>query len=132
MDIKQIQQQAIEYFKQNIEKFKNAYNENSFVKKMRDFSVKAGAKIVYTVYKLFYALKSDAVPLKDKIIAMAALGYFISPIDLIPDIFSSIGLIDDAAILAWALGRIDQYITPDIDEKAREKVFKLFGPVKFD
>jgi uncharacterized membrane protein YkvA (DUF1232 family) len=36
----------------------------------------------------------------------AALLYVVSPIDVIPDIIPGIGLIDDAAVLAWLLHSI--------------------------
>ena len=34
---------------------------------------------------------------------VAALVYFVSPIDLIPDFILGLGLIDDAAVLAWTI-----------------------------
>lgn len=34
---------------------------------------------------------------------VAALVYFVSPIDLIPDFLLGLGLIDDAAVLAWTI-----------------------------
>jgi len=40
------------------------------------------------------------------IYVVAGLIYFISPIDLIPDIFLGLGFVDDAAVLAMVIKRI--------------------------
>lgn len=46
------------------------------------------------------------IPLASIITAIAALVYFVSPIDLIPDYIPVIGYIDDAAVVAFALNAI--------------------------
>lgn len=40
---------------------------------------------------------------KALLIIVAAIAYFVSPIDLIPDFIIGLGLIDDATILAWTI-----------------------------
>ena len=125
MKIKYSKDQAINYFNKNLEKFKSAYSDSDFFKKIRNFSLKAGRHTVYNAFKLYYALKSEDVPLKEKIIVIAALGYFISPFDLVPDIVVTLGLVDDAAILGWAINRIHKHITPEIENRAIEQVNKI-------
>lgn len=39
----------------------------------------------------------------DWCVALGALGYFLFPIDLIPDIFFPFGYLDDAAVVGWAI-----------------------------
>lgn len=46
------------------------------------------------------------VPLSSIIIAVAALVYFLSPIDLIPDAIPIVGYLDDAAVVGFALTTI--------------------------
>lgn len=41
---------------------------------------------------------------------LLALGYIVLPIDLIPDVFLLIGLVDDVVIVGWLLNRIDQQL----------------------
>jgi uncharacterized membrane protein YkvA (DUF1232 family) len=51
-------------------------------------------------------LKDRRVPLADKTLFVAALVYFVSPIDLIPDIFPFVGQIDDLYLIALTLLRL--------------------------
>lgn len=48
-------------------------------------------------------LKDPRVPAKSKILIGAVIAYFLSPIDLIPDVLGGIGLVDDLAIALFAI-----------------------------
>ena len=39
---------------------------------------------------------------------LAALGYLVSPLDLIPDVLLLLGLVDDVVIVGWLLTRVDR------------------------
>ena len=126
MDINYNAHQIIEYLKQNIQKFKAFYSDSAFIQKIGKVAKIAGATTVYTALKVYYALKSKDVPIKDKIVLAAALGYFIAPIDLIPDIFGILGIVDDGIILKWAYDRISVYVTPEMEEEAKLQLKKWF------
>jgi|GEM_PF-203432 len=53
------------------------------------------------------------VPIATMTVLLAAIVYFVSPIDFIPDVIPGIGLLDDAAVIALALriagGDLDKY-----------------------
>ena len=49
-----------------------------------------------------------AIPLKTLIAVVAAMIYFLNPIDLIPDAILGIGLTDDLAVLAWVIRSAQQ------------------------
>jgi len=51
-------------------------------------------------------LKDARVPTAEKALFVAAIVYFISPIDLIPDIFPFIGQVDDIYVMALTLLRL--------------------------
>ena len=57
----------------------------------------------------------------------AALGYFISPIDLIPDFTPIIGYSDDASAIGIAIVMAQMYIDAEVKSKAREKIRSIFG-----
>jgi uncharacterized membrane protein YkvA (DUF1232 family) len=54
------------------------------------------------------------IPWASLLSIVAAVIYFVMPLDLIPDFILALGLIDDAALLGWILSSlkndIDQYI----------------------
>lgn len=52
------------------------------------------------------------LPVNSLMMLVAALLYFVMPLDFIPDFLFGLGLIDDFAILAWTLNAIKQ----DIDD----------------
>ena len=66
---------------------------------------KIAKKLIDSIKFLFNAMTDPRTPFKAKVIAIAALVYFISPIDLIPDILPG-GFADDAAAIAAAVASI--------------------------
>jgi len=65
---------------------------------------------------LSICLMSDRdVPTKHKLKLGAAIAYFISPVDLLPEIIlGPFGYLDDIAIMAWVLNGMLNQIDPDI------------------
>ena len=55
------------------------------------------------------------------------MGYFISPLDLIPDYIPILGLSDDAAVLMFAYYKIQNSIDDDIRDNAKNKLEEIFG-----
>jgi uncharacterized membrane protein YkvA (DUF1232 family) len=55
------------------------------------------------------------IPIKNLVLIVAALLYFINPLDLVPDLIPVTGLADDFAILLWIFktvsGEIDKFIS---------------------
>ena len=84
-------------------------------------------KVVYPALLLQYVMKSEEVSLKTKLIISAALGYFILPIDFIPDFAPLIGFADDLGVMLLLLRQVATNVTPDIKQKAREHLNKWFG-----
>ena len=112
---------------QNIESYQSNYSESGLWKKVKSVAKKAGIKTIYMVLLIHYVLKSPDVPLEDKAKIYGALGYFILPIDLIPDFIPVVGYSDDVAALAFALHAVWKNVTPEIKEQAQHKLREWFG-----
>lgn len=82
--------------------------------------------MVYAALILYYTLQSDKVSLKDKATIIGALGYLISPIDVIPDAIPIAGLTDDLTVLIYVVNKIWGNVGDDVKEKAREKLKTWF------
>ncbi len=107
--------------------YRKHYSDSTFSGKLKRHAKQAGMKLVYPALLLHYLLKSDDVPLKTKLIISAALGYFILPIDFIPDFAPLIGFSDDLGVFLLILKQMAGNITPEIREKARAHLRKWFG-----
>jgi len=108
-------------------RFRKHYSDATFGEKLKHVAKVAGKKVVYPALLLHYMLKSDTVPLKAKLILSAALGYFILPIDFIPDFAPLVGFTDDLGVLALIIRQMAVYVTPEIRTQAREHLQKWFG-----
>lgn len=81
----------------------------------------AAGKIPFThdVVALYYCAMDPKTPLYAKGIALAALAYFISPADAIPDIIAGLGFTDDAGVILTALKVMGNQITDEHRSKAK-------------
>ncbi|MBO7127575.1 DUF1232 domain-containing protein [bacterium] len=113
----------------NGSKYSKHFSEESFFSKIVKYGKAAGAKVVFAALLLFYAMKSDKMPMTEKALVVAALGYFILPIDLIPDFIPVVGYADDLTALYVALKKVTSYIDNDIINQARGKLTDWFGIV---
>lgn len=102
------------------------FSANDFVDKISRIAKRAGAKLVYAALILYYTLQSEKVSKADKAIIIGALGYMISPLDVIPDAIPIVGLSDDVAVLIFVLRKVWGSVEPDVKEKARLRLSRWF------
>lgn len=112
--------------------YANKFSQSEFVEKISRIAKRAGAKLVYAALILYYTLQSDRVSKTDKAIIIGALGYMISPLDVIPDAIPIAGLTDDFAVLMYVLKKVWTDIDPTIVEQAKEKLSKWFDEEEID
>lgn len=111
----------------DIEKYHVHYSEAKFGKKLPRMARKAGAKLVYCVLLLYYVLKSPYVSKADKAKVYGALGYFLLPLDILPDFIPMIGFADDLSAVLWAVHVVWKNITPEIKALAAAKTREWLG-----
>ena len=77
------------------------YSDKSFWDKLYGYAKDAGYEVVTKALVLYYTAMDSETPSWAKASIFGALGYFISPIDAIPDFIPVVGFSDDlAAIVA--------------------------------
>ena len=106
--------------------YANKFSQSEFVEKISRIAKRASAKLVYAALILYYTLQSEHVSKTDKAIIIGALGYMISPLDVIPDAIPIAGLTDDLAVLLYVLKKVWTDIDPAIVEQAKGKLSKWF------
>ena len=112
---------------QKTEDYEKYYNEKSFWSKIKSISKKAGLKLIYIAFLLYYTLSSNYISKMDRTIIIGALGYFIFPLDFIPDYIPFFGYTDDLTILLYAYKRVKANLNDDIRNKAKDKLSYFFG-----
>ena len=106
--------------------YANKFSKREFVEKIARIAKSAGAKLVYAALILYYTLQSDKVSATNKAMIIGALGYLISPLDVVPDVIPIAGLADDLGVLVFVLKKVWTDIDPEIQVKARERLKKWF------
>jgi uncharacterized membrane protein YkvA (DUF1232 family) len=103
------------------------YSEVDFWQKLKNYAVQAGAGVIELSLQLYFAAADPTTPRWARLAIIAALGYFVSPIDAVPDLIPGIGYVDDLGVLTAAVATVATSITPEHRTKAREKMKAFFG-----
>lgn len=109
------------------DEFSKAYSEQSFHRKLIGYAKSAGAEVVERALLLYYAAEDPKTPAWARGFIYSALGYFIFPVDAIPDAVPAAGYADDLGVLVAALAAVTISITPKVKEQARQKMNDWFG-----
>lgn len=67
----------------------------------------------------YFCAVDPATPARVKGMLFAALAYFVSPVDLIPDFIAGLGFTDDAAVLAAVVALVAHHMKPSHYARAR-------------
>ena len=108
-------------------KYAKNYSENDFWEKIKGVFKSAGRVLIYKALQLYYVLQKSDCPAYIKAAIFAALGYFILPIDVIPDVIPVVGFSDDLAAIGAALVMAQSYVDEDIKNKAKNTLDNIFG-----
>ena len=82
----------------------------------------AGTKIILVALALYHCLRDPDTPSRYKAILAAALGYFVVPLDAIPDLVPVFGYSDDMGALALVFAALLLHMKPVHRRKARVKL----------
>jgi uncharacterized membrane protein YkvA (DUF1232 family) len=104
------------------DEFGKEYNESSFWNKIKTYAITAGKDMIEKALTLYYCLIDRDTPAWAKSIIVGALGYFIVPVDVIPDLVPVAGYADDLGALTSALAMVAVHIKPEHKEKAKEQL----------
>src|SRR5690606_7115854 len=92
-------------------------NQDSLWKKIKASLKNAGKQVIYQALLLYYTYPN--APKKIKTVIASSLAYFILPLDSVPDPIPFLGFLDDAAVLAAAVGIVRLYVTEESKQKAQ-------------
>ena len=107
--------------------YSKEYSEEKFLAKVKKYALKAGSEVIEKALCMYEALRDDDTPAWAKATIIAALGYFISPIDAIPDVTPVVGFADDLGVLAAAFASVAVHIKDEHVAKAKATMARWFG-----
>ena len=76
-------------------------------------------KLKTDIPAVFLALKRKETPIIAKVFAGIAVGYALSPIDLIPDFIPVLGMLDDLIIVPFFIALAIRYIPTEVFDECR-------------
>ena len=107
--------------------YEKDFSSISFWDKVKSQAAKAGKDLIEKGLVLYYTWEDEDTPMFAKATIVAALGYFISPVDAVPDVLPVVGYSDDLAILVGALAAVAGSIKKSHKEAAKKRVADIFG-----
>lgn len=127
VNIDELKAKAASAIEENADAFAKYFSESKLVDKLQKTAKAAGATVLYPAMLLWKLFQSDNVPAGKKTLIIGALGYFILPIDLIPDALIGTGFADDAAALMACLKAVLENITTNVSTEVKEDLHNLMG-----
>ncbi len=109
------------------EKYRKAWSEKAFFSKLPRTARKLGRAGLRQALRLYYVLKRKDLPGKTRVMIYGALGYFILPTDILPDVLPILGFTDDLGLLAAVFMAASQYMDEDVNARAEAKVIEWLG-----
>lgn len=105
--------------------YEKCYSESALWEKIKKFSKKAGKELVINVLKLYFAMALGKATPAQVAAIIAALGYFISPVDAVPDPLPG-GFVDDGGVIALAVSTLACCSDPEVVAAAKAKASEWF------
>ena len=90
---------------------------------------RVAAKIPFAkeALSVWYCAKDDETPLAAKGMMLAALAYFVLPVDAVPDFIAGLGYTDDAAVFTALMAIVGRNLKPRHKLAAKRDIERLRG-----
>jgi uncharacterized membrane protein YkvA (DUF1232 family) len=98
------------------------YSEEALSEKLLNLPKSTCGQILETVLQLWETLLDGATPWPIKLSIISCLGYFVCPVDAVPDLIPGVGYADDFAAMTLLLSALSAYLTPEIRRRALRRM----------
>lgn len=93
------------------------------------FSKSAGRATLRPLILFYYVMQSPDTSTLDKALIYGCIAYVVIPFSLLPRVvYSFLGIIDEAAAVAYVYGKVHDKITPSMELRADDLLDSWFGP----
>src|SRR5690606_41557572 len=101
----------------HFQSFEKKFSDSGLWNKLTRYAKVAGKEVVEKVLWLYYAAQDPQTPRWAKTAIYVALGYFIFPLDAIPDFAVLLGYTDDLGVTLTPIAPFLAYITFRVNDK---------------
>jgi uncharacterized membrane protein YkvA (DUF1232 family) len=96
--------------------------------KLKTYALKAGRVATKPILTFYYVMHQTETTTLEKALIYGAIAYIIIPSDLLPRrTLSILGILDDAAVIAYVYKKISGKITIEITNKVEDTLDRWFG-----
>ncbi len=103
-------------------------NEQTIINYIKQWGDKTGKELLTDILWLWNS-KSKLSPAAIAVV-VGAIGYFLAPVDLIPDAIPVLGFTDDAAIIAAAVKMVSSSLDPETRKLSERQVNNILSGKK--
>jgi uncharacterized membrane protein YkvA (DUF1232 family) len=105
-------------------KFEKHYSKDGFWRKLTELPNTAGDIAIRNAITLYVLLTEKGVPWWLKASILAALGYFVCPIDAVPDFLPG-GFVDDIAVMCLVVAETSTCVTTSVRLRVNDLLAKV-------
>jgi uncharacterized membrane protein YkvA (DUF1232 family) len=102
-----------------------SFTDPGFWSKTRK-ALKVSRRVILPALRLYYMIKDRNAPRWAKAAAVGDLGYYIVPLDAVPDI-GPLGYGDDLGLMVASIALLSRFFTPEVDANAQSQLARLLG-----
>jgi len=99
--------------------YRHHYSDEALWSKIGSMPRSVGRAVVEKAITLWVVLVSRDTPMWARLMIVGVLGYFICPIDVIPDAIPVVGYSDDLAAMGLVLTQLDNMVTPAMRDRVQ-------------
>lgn len=102
------------------------FRDRAFWTKIAKYARNIGKNALEKLLILYFCAQDSDTPKWVKAVILGALGYFIVPLDTIPDFTPGLGFTDDISVVVLALGWVAAHVKGEHRKRAEEALKQWF------
>ena len=96
--------------------------------KIKTFALRAGRVATKPILTFYHVMRDSETTTLEKALIYGAIAYIVIPADLLPHkVLGFLGVLDDAAVIAYVYKKISNKITAEIINKVNTQLDEWFG-----
>ena len=96
--------------------------------KIKTFALQAGRVATKPILTFYHVMRDGETTTLEKALIYGAIAYIVIPADLLPrKVLGFLGILDDAAVIAYVYKKISNKITAEITNKVEDTLDQWFG-----